>query len=295
MEIQYLREFLVLNRVRNYQIAADELFITQSTLSKHIMSIEQELGQTLFVRGGRGLALTEFGESFLAHAQTLSEEWQKVQMLAAKQSSSLSVGMLSPANAYGLEEMALWFSEAFPDKTIHMVQDGSQNLINRMTEGEFDLVIVYQMPTTKNVFSCIHLGEDELVAVLPASHPLAGRESIALTEVAGERMLLRPPEYLVRQVVDNAFAREGITPHVVYTSSYTANTIKLLCRGMGITFMMKRATRRFMREDVVMVPLLPAIRLQVNALYPKDRLRTPHFDQTLMWLKAHAEAAHAER
>ena len=65
MEIEYIRQFALLARDCHFQSAADELFISQSTLSKHIAALEKELGQKLFHRTTRQVELTDFGRAFL--------------------------------------------------------------------------------------------------------------------------------------------------------------------------------------------------------------------------------------
>lgn len=69
MELNYLNDFVTLARIRHFQNAADALFISQSTLSKHIKAIESELGQDLFIRSRKCSQLTEFGKLFLPYAK----------------------------------------------------------------------------------------------------------------------------------------------------------------------------------------------------------------------------------
>lgn len=73
MEVQYVREFLTLVKYGNYLAAADELFISQSTLSKHIFALEKELGLSLLNRTTRKVQLNQYGAAFLPYAQKMVE------------------------------------------------------------------------------------------------------------------------------------------------------------------------------------------------------------------------------
>ena len=71
MELNYIREFVFLANINNFQEAADALYISQSTLSRHIQSLENELQNKLFDRTTRSVQLSEFGKFFLPYAQEL--------------------------------------------------------------------------------------------------------------------------------------------------------------------------------------------------------------------------------
>lgn len=71
MKIQSLREFLTLSRVKNFNVASEQLFLSQPTLSRHIKEIEEELGVPLFLRSTRQVELTEYGKYFLPYAKRI--------------------------------------------------------------------------------------------------------------------------------------------------------------------------------------------------------------------------------
>lgn len=73
MELSYIKEFIVLAEYKNFSKAAEELYISQPTLSKHIQAMERELGGKLFNRSTHGVSLTEFGELFLPFAIRISD------------------------------------------------------------------------------------------------------------------------------------------------------------------------------------------------------------------------------
>ena len=71
MDIEYLHEFVALSEIGNYQQTADILFISQTTLSRHMQALEKDLGAELFDRTSRTNSLTEYGKCFLVHAHAL--------------------------------------------------------------------------------------------------------------------------------------------------------------------------------------------------------------------------------
>ena len=79
MEIVHLQEFVELSKTLNFTAAAQRLFISQPALSKHIRALEGELGMALFERKGKAIRLTEFGRSYLRHAEAILEQYENAE------------------------------------------------------------------------------------------------------------------------------------------------------------------------------------------------------------------------
>ena len=109
MEIQYIREFVALTKCGNYMTAAEELYISQSSLSKHIMALEKELGFSLFARTTRKVQLTQHGKLFLPYAQSIIEADAEFRARAAAANSdareSIQLGVLPSFLFYHLDQV----------------------------------------------------------------------------------------------------------------------------------------------------------------------------------------------
>ena len=119
MELSYIREFVVLAETGNYLEAADALFIAQSSLSRHIKSIELDLGSPLFDRTTRKVVLNGFGQAFLPYAKKMveiQEEYENVlQSYLSGVSSTITVASIPSMVRYNITDVLAGFKQANPD------------------------------------------------------------------------------------------------------------------------------------------------------------------------------------
>ncbi len=150
MDIQLARTFLVVAETRNFVRAADQLCVTQSTVSTRIKSLEDQLGRQLFVRNKSGVTLTKAGELFGRHAATLVQVWHH-----AKSEVEIPDGfahVITIGARFGLWDPLLlkWLSEMNADHNdiaIRAELGMSDTLLKRMAEGTLDIAVVYSAKT----------------------------------------------------------------------------------------------------------------------------------------------------
>ena len=192
MEIIYFKEFIELARIGNYQQAANNLFISQSSLSKHIKKMEKELGELLFERSTRKVELTEFGRAFLPYAIEISHCVQRYSSELIESWSNkctpVSVGFVPSSLIDEMSNLVRDFKTENPNCTINVIQSDYDSIKSSMEEGKFSITIIPEIEGTidENFTSINPISKNKLVAVVPQSHSLAKKKKIHIEDLKDE-------------------------------------------------------------------------------------------------------------
>lgn len=279
MELSHLKEFIVLAKIENYLEAAENLYISQSSLSKHIKSLEAELGTTLFDRTTRQVKLNEAGRVFLKYAQQMIEiQYQfNTALLNLKEAEeqSLTIGSIPIMAPYGITDMLLGFKKANPKINLSIIEGETEQLKQKLRSGECDLAFIRHLPggaeATEDVadFLMTSFTADYLVAVLPLEHPLANQALIDLSDLKTEEFLFLPPNSMMHSISIQACHQAGFTPAIAYTGERAENIIDLVSKGMGISLLMSKPISYINTQNQVkLVPVLPHIETEI-VIYSK--------------------------
>ena len=167
MDITLARTFLAICDVGNFVRAAEQLYVTQSTVSARIKLLEDLLGQQMFVRTKAGAALTQSGAQFRPFAEKLVQTWEHARQevgLPEKFISLLSVGVELTLWERLLVHWIPWIRNAIPDMAIRAEVGGSAYLTRQLIDGLLDLVVTYT-PQQRSGMVIEELTEERLVFV----------------------------------------------------------------------------------------------------------------------------------
>lgn len=210
MNLYYLRYFVKLAQVQHYTKAAQQLCITQPSLSHAIAQLEKELGVPLFEKSGRNTALTRFGQEFLICAQrTLSTLDAGVSSLqrSAKGEGLIRLGLLRTLGVEYIPKLAADFLKAYPHQelqfTFHTGVTGQ--LLEGLETGKFDLVFCSQ-PPEELALSAMAVHSQDMVAIVPKHHPLAAEHTVTPEQLLPYPMIYFSWDSGLRYVVDAMFA-----------------------------------------------------------------------------------------
>ena len=275
LDINRFGEFVILAQSRTFLDAADLLFISQSTLSKHIMAMERELGCTLIDRTKRNVTLTVHGEALLPYAQKIATlQHRYLAVLNANTAGSMeqiTVGSIPIMAPYGITDAVVDFQQANPSCSIELIENEGDALKQMLLREEIDLAFIRDSDTMEPDFKKIPYATDRLVAVLPLDHPLAGRESIPIDKLIDENFLMLPHESFVSKLAADLCARSGFTPHVTFTGKRAENIISLVARGAGVSLLMRKPTESLASGKASLVDIEPATTSSVKIYLKKDR------------------------
>ena len=218
MNIDYLRHFVKLAEIRHYTKAAEQLCITQPSLSHAIHLLET--GCTAFRKNGRNTALTQYGEEFLACArQTLATLDQGVSSLrlSAQGNGIIRLGFLRALGTEYIPKQAAAFLAAYPDKQIRFEfhTDRTQALLEGLLHRSYDLIFCSK-PAPSMHLTAIPVTWQDLVLIVPKNHPLSGAHSVDLRETLPYPQIAFTKSSGLREVVDELFIAAGGTPRIAY-------------------------------------------------------------------------------
>jgi DNA-binding transcriptional LysR family regulator len=235
-----LRQFVAVAREEHMSRAAELLGTPQPTLSRSIARLEADLGVTLFDRPGRTLRLTRHGRMLLAGAERcLAELDGHVRLLAEEVSperGKVALAFLHTLGSRVVPMMVREFRARRPAVRFALIQGGFASTLDRLRAGEVDLCLVAPLPTDPDV-ATTPLDEQRIDLVVPAGHPLAGRESVRLAEAAAEEFVSFEPGYGLRQIGDDLCAAAGFVPHIAFEGEEADTVRGLVGAGLGVALL----------------------------------------------------------
>lgn len=238
MNLDHLRYFVKLSELRHYTRAAEQLCISQPSLSHAISQLESELGVPLFEKSGRNTALTRYGEEFLECAQRslgiLDAGMESLQR-SAKGEGVVRLGFLRTLGVDFIPKLTSDFIAADPNSGVEFSfhSDLSSGLIDGLLQHKFDLVFCSE-PEKSLGLTATPVTSQKLVMIVPNGHPLADRESIGLAETIGYPAVWFAKGSGLRKVVDGMYEQVGGKPISVVETEEDEVIAGLVAAGFGI-------------------------------------------------------------
>lgn len=278
MTVDQLREFLVLAEIGNYQKAADTLYISQATLSRHMISLENELGITLFDRMAHTNILSTAGRRFLPRAKNIVDladsSYQQLQKRLNKGDGDLSIAVLRNFTYYKVADLLLDFMHAYPHINVNVSETSSSAMRQMLAEGQCSFAFVSELGhTIKDNFSREPICTDTMAICLPASHPLAESQSVTLDQLKEENFVMAPQRGNLYNACLLACKRSGFEPKINYTIS--GNSIyNFVSNGLCVALLLKTPALSAHPQNTRVVDLSPPINIWLNLLSPQRQLNS---------------------
>lgn len=236
MNIRQLEIFIIVAQTENISQAAKHLFISQPAVSQTIQQLEQEIGLRLFDRPGRVLELNPAGKQFLQKAQHFLREYQDLERFAEylNVKAPIKVGVnLTVAN--------LWLAPMIKDfqatgQTLTVQADTAEAIVTALKAQELDLALL-EGKISDPALICEKFKRYELVIVVAATHPLAAKKQLTVTEFLNEPLLLRDAGSAIRQALDRYLGVAQMQVRPLVTSINSQSLLELTAEKIGITFL----------------------------------------------------------
>jgi len=214
MELRHLRYFIAVAEEGSLTVAAEKrLHTAQPSLSRQLRDLEYEVGTPLFSRGARGVELTPAGRAFLDHARLAvgqaAEAVQAARRAVRPPRETFSVGFLTGQEVDWLPHVTRVLRAHLPTIEFKVVSLYSPDVGDALQSGEIDLGFLRVEPRPDVTYQVI--AKEPLVAILPSSHRLARRKSVAPADLEGETFVgFSDVPHVLRDVVDDYLKRNGV-------------------------------------------------------------------------------------
>lgn len=246
MEIRQLRYFLDIARTEHLTQSAQNLFVTQSTLSHGLRQLEQELGVALFDRLGRGLKLSQAGEAFRSYALRALKEVEAGRMALAEmdglRSGRLTVGAF-PTFLNSVAAAVATFNRDHPGVAVEVHSLRAALIEQMLLAGELDLGIA-SYPAEHADIEAEPLFDERLLLVVGQGHPLAGQRNMAMKALDGVALALLPRTFTMRRQIDEALREAGAKPLVQVEMEPVESLLSLCRHGSLASIVPERAARQ---------------------------------------------------
>jgi DNA-binding transcriptional LysR family regulator len=259
MELRQLRYFLVVADELHFARAAERLHMTQPPLTVAIKGLERELGVQLFDRTTRRVTLTAAGLAFRDRAAAavadLDAAAGDVANVAAGRSGKIRVGFVSSASYTTVPEAIRTFRQHRPRVELVLTPLTSGEQIEQLLDGDLDLGLIRDPGDVPGLHLEL-LGTEDLVVVLPGTHPLAAQDEVQPQDLEGEPMILFPyrlmPGFVAR--VLRLFEPLATPPAVVQQAIHQETVLGLVAAGLGVS-VLPESVQRFQMPGVTTRPL----------------------------------------
>ncbi len=242
-----LAQFASVARREHVTRAAQEMQIPQSTLSRALVRLEQDLGVDLFARRGRSVSLTPAGRTFLGSVERALGEVARaadaVRADADPASGKVAFGFLHTMGSETVPGLIRAFRADHPGIRFSLVQTYGEAMLERLRAGELDLCLTSPVPDQPGLVGC-RLDEQRLRLVVPEDHRLAARRRVRLAEAAEEAFVTLEPGFGLRHITDELCRAAGFRPRVAFEGEEAETLRGLVAAGLGVALLPPPAVPR---------------------------------------------------
>jgi DNA-binding transcriptional LysR family regulator len=212
-----LQIFESIFRLGSFTRAAEELFLTQPTVSMQIKKLAEVVGLPLFEHVGRSVEPTQAGRELYQACREIFMVLSKLEMMISDfkglKRGKLSVGVVTTAQ-YLVPEILGQFSQEYPGIELSLQVTNRNRVLERMVTNEDDLYIIGQVQNDVMPVDAYEFSPNPLVVMAPRNHRLVGKKNISLQEISGEPFIMREPGSGIRDAVMRLFEAKGLLPNV---------------------------------------------------------------------------------
>ena len=253
MDIEKYRTFVQAARCRSFLEAANALYLPTPTVTKHISALEREMGVSLFERLPHGARLTEEGRRRLPLAEAMLEAYDE--LCAMNADKQLRIDSIPCQQRVGLPELLAGFEAAHPEITVTITERHGLRLVQELLDSQCELGFCGTRYIDEQMLEYIELFQTQICAILPLEHPLAGQESLSLSQLKDSPFVLLSQESGMYLFYTDCCLRCGFRPDVRATFSREDSLLSYVKNGMGVSLLDRKAIRFYDLDGVRAVPL----------------------------------------
>lgn len=287
MKLSYLRYFQIVCKYSNFSRAAEELFISQPTLSHAINDLEEEFGVTLFYRQRRGLTLTDAGKRLLELSTDLL---YRADALVAEM---VSIGGKEQAIKLGLPPMigSLVFPALFhrmrtlyPEIQLHITETGSLFGMSQVSDGTLDAAIVSRDGPFPAALEGIDICKIPIVLYVSIENPMAAMTVVHYEKIQHLPLVLLKEGAFITSFITKRFQRQGLAPNVILNTN-NLNTIRNLLNNNSVAAFLYEGILHNEEENIVAIPLPDDPEIQISLVWNRHHQQSKELKALIKVLK----------
>jgi len=235
--LHQLKVFEATARHGSFTRAAEELFLTQPTVSMQVKQLTKAVGLPLFEQVGKKLYLTDAGRELFSTCQDIFSRLDQLEMRVADmkgmKQGQLRLAVITTAK-YFVPRLLGPFCQIYPGIDVSLIVTNHEQVIERLSDNQDDLYIMSQLPEHIDINAYPFL-DNPLVVIAPRNHPLAGQKNISLSQLIEEPFIMREPGSGTRRSVQKLFDQEGVSVRVRLELGSNEAIKQAIAGGLGIS------------------------------------------------------------
>jgi len=273
MEIRQIQYFLSIVETSSFSAAAEEYYISQSSLSKRIIALEDELGVLLFDRSKRKVSLTNAGEAFLEHARKINSSYKAMLVDISgfkSETGSFSVAAIPVISQYGITTYIAQFREVYPTLDFTLDEIDGLNILSAVEDHRYDLAFTRHHLLDHEKFTSLEISKDKLLVVVSSKNQHAARSSISIKELSNDNFIIFDKVTDLNSLITDECRKAGFEPTIFYSSHRKVSVFSLVGANIGIGLMPSKIYDYHKNPDVLAIPLAEDIECNMVLVYLKD-------------------------
>ena len=276
MDVRDLQIFLSVAKYLNYTRAAEEVNLSQPSVSVRMRELERDLGSKLFEQLGKKIALTEAGHLLVPYATriigAMSDARHAIDELQGLERGLLRIGASTTPGMYLIPRTLAHFKRSYPKIEVHLAVRDTRQIEDGVIRNEFDFGFVggHLAGDEVDVLPWI---TDHLVLVVPPNHILARKKSVKIVDLRKERFILREPGSATRAAIVNHLQKADLAVETDMEMENPESVKKAVQSGLGIAFISKFAVETELKaKSLVAIPVKGLdINRELKIVYRKDK------------------------
>lgn len=274
MTLNQLRYFCTASRCHSITKAAEELYVTQPTVSVAIRDLEIEFGISLFYRKGNQLILTQEGEAFYEKATYILQYCNELQADYSSMSRvkpPLRIGIPPMLSTVFFPELLTAFHQDYPEIAVVLEEYGSVRACDLVQNDTLDLALVNMEQYNIDKFHNVVLANDQVVFCVNKDHRLADKEIVTTKEMSKELLIFFNADSVQNQLLKTRFEMDGYIPNIVMRSSQIYTTLQFIKTGKYSCFLYSSMLDKFTDSEITGIPLNPPIHIKIGIIWKKGK------------------------
>ncbi len=271
MKLLQMKYFQTVCRYGSITKAAEELFVSQPTISFCIKELEDEFGVKLFHRRHNRLQLTVEGSYFL---DKINYVLQSVDALSSQMKNMgnnrnhVKIAVPAMISTFLFPQIFNAYNEAYPELQLEMLETGSLQARKLVDANSVDLGITILDSAVEDSYNIVPLVKTELVFCVSKTHPLANCQKISFRQLADQQIIMFKADSYQNIFIKRAFSEVGVQPNILLYSSQLYTIKEFLSYGNVGAFLYRQVAE--MDDDLVCIPLEQAIFQDIVLIWTKN-------------------------
>jgi DNA-binding transcriptional LysR family regulator len=285
--------FLVFHEVakfKSFSRAAENLFVSQPAVSKHIRQLEQKLGMGLIRRGRGGFDLTEAGEMLFKQTHKICNNLQEIESvldnLKKDHHGLLKIGTTESYSKCLMPKLLSGFQTSHPSIKITLEVGNSEEIEKGLLDYKNDIGLI-GLAKASSKFESVPFLKEELVLIVSPDHPLGKRKAVSLKEIEGYPFIIRAKGSTTRRILFHAYEEFDIHPSLLIEAGSSEFIKQWVSEGKGVSVIVKRLGEDEEKRGMIkMIPLLEKLYLEVAVLYLKEERANPTIKTFIRYMES---------